>query len=119
MSFPRFDKNNFFIASLSGNTKFLDKILKYTNIVNRLLMDKRVDPSAQNNRAIHEAYMNKVKILIKDERVDPSIMNNQILFLALNKPDFELTKKLIKDPRVDPSSRNNRCIHTWISLICC
>jgi len=53
------------------------------NAFQRLLKDKRVDPTAQNNNAIVEAaengHVEVVKVLLADKRVDPTALNNSAI----------------------------------------
>ncbi len=88
-------------AAISGNME----------IVDLLIADSRVDPSANNNEAFIKASLfgrlEIVKILLKDPRVDPSANNNKALMDTLNP---EIVKLLLNDPRVDPSANNNKAI---------
>jgi len=65
----------------------------HLEMVNRLLEDSRVDPSAANNRAIQYASKNGhlkiVRILLEDFRVDPSAANNFAIHFA-SKNDIQV-----------------------------
>ena len=69
-------QNEFLNASLNGHLA----------VVERLLEDSRVDPSADRNRAIRMASQNGhlpvVERLLEDSRVDPSAQDNWAIKLA-------------------------------------
>lgn len=85
-----------------------------------LLLDKRTNPSDNNNEAIVSATFNNgndypnclkvVKLLLKDKRVNPSERENMAIINACKFPDAEMFKLLLEDPRVDPSTKNNQAI---------
>lgn len=74
------------------------------NMVERLLLDPRIDPSVAENGAIREAARNGniavVKRLLKDRRVDPSACDNFALSAASFKKYREIEVLLLADPRV-------------------
>lgn len=83
-------------------------------VVNRLLDDRRVDPSADDNYAIavasqagHIAVVNR---LLDDARVDPSADNNFAIRAASLNGHTPVVARLLADPRVDPSADNNFAI---------
>lgn len=83
-------------------------------VVNRLLDDHRVDPSADDNYAIavasqagHIAVVNR---LLDDTRVDPSTDNNFAIRAASLNGHTPVVVRLLADPRVDPSADNNFAI---------
>jgi ankyrin repeat protein len=83
----------------------------FTDAVKLLLLDDRVDPSAQNNEALlwasQEGYLEIVKILLSDDRVDPSAEDNGALCFAAERGQLEIVKILLSDDRVDPSAEDN------------
>jgi ankyrin repeat protein len=83
-------------------------------IMELLLQDKRVDPSAHNNFAIQMAsyagHTEIVKLLLQDKRVDPSADNNYAIRLASYAGRTEVVKLLLQDRRVDPSAQDNYAI---------
>ena len=83
-------------------------------VVNRLLDDHRVDPSADDNYAIavasqagHIAVVNR---LLDDTRVDPGTDNNFAIRAASLNGHTPVVVRLLADPRVDPSADNNFAI---------
>jgi hypothetical protein len=76
-------------------------------IVERLLQDPRVDPSAQNNFAIAIASMNGhlavVERLLEDPRVDPSAKNNCAIRWAAYSNHLAIVERLLQDARVEPT----------------
>ena len=83
-------------------------------VVNRLLDDHLVDPSADDNYAItvasqagHIAVVNR---LLDDTRVDPSVDNNFAIRSASLNGHTPVVVRLLADPRVDPSADNNFAI---------
>jgi hypothetical protein len=73
-------------------------------VVNRLLQDPRVDPSAQDNAAILEASGNGlidvVNRLLQDLRVDPSAQDNQAIRWAFHNGRIDVVSRLLADDRV-------------------
>jgi len=69
-------------------------------VVDRLLMDSRVDPSASDNYAIRWAsgngHLEVVDRLLMDSRVDPSAEDNQAIRLASNDGHLEVVNRLTK-----------------------
>jgi ankyrin repeat protein len=73
--------------------------------VRLLLADERVDPSADQNRAIRCARsLDVVKLLLLDERVDPCAGENALLRRAVENADVELVRILLADGRVHVSN---------------
>jgi hypothetical protein len=74
-------------------------------VVERLLQDKSVDPSANDNYAIRAAAQNGhlaiVDRLLQDERVDPSADNNFAVQLAAERGHLAVVDRLLEDDRVD------------------
>jgi ankyrin repeat protein len=93
-----------YYASLDGHLK----------VINLLLQDERVDPSARNNVAIRSAsqkgHLAVVERLLQDERVDPSIIANAAIRFASMHGHLAVVERLLQDPRVDPSDNNNYSI---------
>jgi hypothetical protein len=79
----------------------------HVQVVKLLLSDKRVDPSAGDNRAIKNASINGhvevVKVLLSDPRVDPSAGNNDAIRRASENGHVEVVKLLLNDSRVKKS----------------
>jgi ankyrin repeat protein len=86
----------------------------YTDVVELLLQDKRVDPSVRNNYAIRWAskygHTDVVELLLQDKRVDPSDGDNEAILYASEKGHTEIVRMLLKDSRVDPSDWDNSAI---------
>jgi hypothetical protein len=86
----------------------------HLEVVERLLQDPRVDPSAGNNWAIQNASANGhleiIERLLQDERVDPSAQNNGAIQNASVRGHLAVVERLLQDPRVDPSAQNNGAI---------
>jgi len=83
----------------------------FTDAVKLLLLDDRVDPSANDNWALIAAsengHLEIVKLLLSDSRVDPSAEDNRALVLASQNGYLEIVKLLLSDARVDPSDQDN------------
>jgi hypothetical protein len=92
-------------------------------IVELLLLEPRVDPSALDNAAIRLSskfgHDSVVKLLLADPRVDPTADNNNAIVSNYKKPAFReasygghenVVKLLLADPRVDPAVHNNAAI---------
>jgi hypothetical protein len=73
--------------------------------VKLLLQDRRVDPSANGNKAIQYAAMyndeHVVKELLNLSRVDPSVNNNKPMREAIRRKEYGIAKLLLCDIRVD------------------
>ena len=82
--------------------------------MNRLLQDKRVDPSAQDNYAISRSarfgHLNIVNRLLQDEKVDPSAQDNYAIRYGARNGHVDVVYRLLQDERVDPSAQNNYAI---------
>jgi hypothetical protein len=80
-------------------------------VIERLLQDERVDPSADNNYAVRLAAENGqlaiVDRLLQDQRVDPSADNNYAVRLAAENGHLAVVDRLLQDKRVDPSANAN------------
>ena len=73
----------------------------------RLLQDRRVDPSADEQYAIRWAsgngHLPVVERLFQDPRVDPSAEKQSAIRSASQNGHVEVIRFLLHDPRVDPS----------------
>ena len=74
------------------------------NVVKRLLLDSRVDPSDQDNIALIMAselgYIEIVELLLSDSRVDPSDQINRAIFSASQRGHLNIVRRLLQDSRV-------------------
>ena len=86
------------------------------DIVEFLLKDPRVDPSARYNSPICQASSNGhkeiVEMLLRDARVDPSDNHNYAIQWASRKGFKEIVEMLLKDVRVDPTEGDNYAIRS-------
>ncbi len=77
----------------------------HIEVVNILLEDSRVDPSAKDNYASRWAsyygHIEVVNRLLEDPRVDPSAVDNYAIRLASINGHIEIVKRLLEDSRVD------------------
>ena len=83
-------------------------------VIDRLLQEGRVDPSANNNHAIRYAsargHIAVVDRLLQEGRVDPSANNNSAIRWASRNGHIAVVDRLLQDRRVDPSADNNFAI---------
>jgi hypothetical protein len=83
-------------------------------LVDLMLQDERVDPSAGNNWAIQYAsekgYLDAVEQLLQDSRVDPSAHRNIAIRVASERGCLAIVDRLLQDPRVNPSAVFNYAI---------
>jgi ankyrin repeat protein len=83
-------------------------------VVERLLQDERVDPSADHNCAILLAAQNGhlavVERLLQDVRVDPSAHNNDAVRWAARCGQLAVVERLLRDERVDPTAGDNYAV---------
>ena len=72
-------------------------------------MGGRVDPSANDNRAIKLAsqygHVDVVRLLLADPRVDPSAIGNRAIQDASEGGHVEAVRQLLADPRVGPNAK--------------
>ena len=92
----------------------------YTDIVEALLGDPRVDPTEiVGYSALKDAsewgHTAIVELLLMDPRIDPSAEHNVALRVACARGYTGLVEILIADTRVDPAARNNYSIR-WASV---
>lgn len=84
-------------------------------ILNMLLMDSRIKPSAESfSRAFCSAcrygHLEVVNRLLQDERVDPSARDNMAIRMASDSGYLAVVTRLLQDERVDPSACENHAI---------
>jgi hypothetical protein len=83
-------------------------------VLDRLLDDDRVDPSADDNCAVRWAatsgHLAVVMRLLQDVRVDPSASNNFAIWVAAACGHLAVVDRLLQDVRVDPSADNNYAV---------
>ena len=86
----------------------------HDEVVELLLENPRVDPSAEDNYAIRKASqageVEVVKLLLKDPRVDPSANYNDAIGIASRNGHHKVVELLLNDPRVDPTDEANEAI---------
>ena len=59
---------------------------------------------------VKNGYLEIVQELLKDNRVDPSANNNDAIQWASGNGHLEVVEELLKDNRVDPSANDNYAI---------
>jgi hypothetical protein len=73
-------------------------------LVNKLLKDKKIDPTLYGNWAIIYASSNGLlelsKLLLKDKRVDPTNDDNRAIIMSYNEKRFDIIPLLWNDKRV-------------------
>jgi hypothetical protein len=83
-------------------------------VVERLLQDEHIDPSADDNYAVRWAtvrgHLAVVERLLQDERVDPSTNDNYAVRCAAENGHLAVVDRLLRDERVDPSANNNGAV---------
>lgn len=79
-----------------------------------LLLDKRVDPSKDNNRALRNAVdmgqKTMVEMLLNHPKVNPADAENHALISAAERGYVDILKLLLADSRIDPSADGNEAI---------
>jgi hypothetical protein len=84
--------------------------------VDQLLQEERVDPAADDNRAIRLASYNGhlpvVERLLQDERVDPAADDTDANRHASRNGHLPVVERLLQDERVDPAANVNYAIQT-------
>jgi ankyrin repeat protein len=82
--------------------------------VDRLLKEKRVDPSIRNNWGIQvaarEGHLSVVDRLLQEACVDPSANENLSVQWAAYNDHLAVVEILLQDKRVDPSANDNRAL---------
>jgi Ras-related protein Rab-1A len=82
-------------------------------VVDRLLRDKRVDPSSGALRcAAFHGHLAVVERLMRDERVDPSADDNSAVCAAAVRGHAAVVYRLLRDERVDPSAQGDCVIRS-------
>lgn len=103
--------NNVAIRIAAGHGHF--------EIVRLLLADPRVDPAANDNKAIkfainghlaQNACFEVVRLLLADPRVDPSVQNNFLIRIAVERAHTDVVRLLLADPRVNSTAIDNGAI---------
>jgi hypothetical protein len=88
-------------------------------VVERLLQDEGVDPSANDNHALRQAVQNGhlavIERLLQDKLVDPSARDNDAIQHAANNGHVAVIDRLLQDERVDPSANDNYAVG-WAAL---
>jgi hypothetical protein len=86
----------------------------HDRVVELFLVDPRVDPTSEDNRAIRYASRNGhesvVKLLLADPRVDPAALDNDAIRCASQRGHANVVKVLLAEPRVDPAALDNDAI---------
>jgi ankyrin repeat protein len=106
------------LAIVNLNKMFQELIEIYTNLktIELLLIDYRIDPGANENRAIKFAcgngHLELAKLLLKDSRVNPNVASSinpraYPIVLAIDNGHQEIVKLLVTNPRVDLTVDNN------------
>jgi hypothetical protein len=87
----------------------------HLSVVERLLQDKRVDPSACDNYAVRWAaqfgHLAFVDLLLRDARVDPSADNNYAVRQAAARGHLAVVDRLLEDDRVDAAVAIQHSLH--------
>ena len=96
-------------TSSSVNDNWAIRVASYNGhleVVNRLLEDPRVDPSAHCNEAIRAAskrgHLGVVSRLLEDPRVDPLAQNYEAIQIASYGGHLGVVSRLLEDRRVNP-----------------
>ncbi len=80
----------------------------YSDIVERLLQDERVDTSQRHSRALRRAvgggYTTIVKALLEHGKADPAAHHSEALRLACAKGHADIVDLLLADPRTQPNT---------------
>lgn len=80
-------------------------------VVNHLLKDPDVDPSANYYRPLYLAivgqHLDVVNRLLQDKRV---IATSGLFIVAVSLGNVDIVNRLLQDPHVDPGTENNRAI---------
>jgi hypothetical protein len=100
-----------------ADASFLQKTFKElvkagaTALVTTLLTDERVDPTADQNKAIQlcakHGHLALLELLLTDKRVNPADEENAAICLACYNGRTDVARRLLKDERVDPTINNH------------
>lgn len=86
----------------------------YLSVVNRLLQDPRVNPSALAIiGALEGGHVEVVKRMLRDKRADPNAKtgrNRTVLVEAAKLGYTDIVEQLLHDPRTDPSINDNEAL---------
>jgi ankyrin repeat protein len=96
---------------------FIPFVIKHwTNpakLIKELLTDPRIDPSANDQKAIIEACengdLNLLKVLLDDNRVSPATSNQLPIKRACKQGNLDMVKLLLANPQVDPRADSQYC----------
>ena len=134
MDVPEFTQLDFIESVLRGNTEEVAKFLEnplvdpsvnnialkeaanagLLDIVIILLKDVRVDPAAEDSRALILAAQNghaeTIKLFLQDGRADPAAEDSRALGLAAKNGHTETVKLFLQDGRADPTVGDNYII---------
>lgn len=84
---------------------------RHLEIIKMLLLDSRVNPVVNDNRAIIFASKNGhtdiVALLLSDSRINPGVRRNAPIGFAAKNGHTAVVELLLKDPRVDPADDSN------------
>jgi ankyrin repeat protein len=87
-------------------------------VVERLLLDPKINPSAEDDEAIiiasDRGHVQVVERLLDHQgskRVNPEARMNLAIICASANGRIEVVERLLKDPRVDPSTQDNKAIY--------
>lgn len=82
----------------------------YIEIVEKLLKDEKVDPTANNQYAVREAskkgHTEVVKLLLENNKVDPSVEYNDAIIQASKNGHEKVVMLLLKDSRIETSAES-------------
>ncbi len=86
----------------------------HADVVQLLLEDGRVDPTAKNNYAIVRSsqlgHAGVVQLLLADGRADPAVKNNYAIRWSSQNGHAGVVQLLLADGRADPTAENNIAI---------
>ncbi|KAI8587073.1 hypothetical protein BDZ88DRAFT_481240 [Geranomyces variabilis] len=88
------------------------------DVVDLLLQDERIDPTADHNKALRLAirgdttanHDDVVLRLLQDPRIEPSFNNNEAVQNVARHRSARVMAELLKDPRVNPGANDNYAI---------
>lgn len=88
-------------AAVQGHSELLDLLLK----------DGRAYPTPSSlNMASHSGKLESVRLLLADHRIDPSANDFRAIGTAAQQGHLDIVKELVKDGRMNPSAKNNEAI---------
>lgn len=100
-------------------------VLGYTQIIRRLLLDNRIDPSFNDSFSIKAACENGhdeiVQLLLEDDRMDerskradPAAIKNSPIELAAMGGHIKCVQLLLQDPRIRSGEKYNNAVHVSV-----